>query len=151
MILVKFLQNKLRTVPPDKWQDVFIAYDNMCNVDRMRVAKQELDLPPPYNKMWMTVSKIIDSFHLKNHKRKEGHEVYNPKKLKDIHPTFNTQTCEQTFSWLGRFHRILSSMPKVHNHFFVHRLVKRRNEYNSHCYFVGKKPLLPNVKHNNSN
>jgi len=146
MILTNFLRTKLETVPPDEWDTIFIAYDNICNIERMRVAKKELPFQPPYNKMWLSVSKIIDSFHLKNHKRKECKELYNPKKLKEVHPNFNTQTCEQTFSWLGRFHRILSSMPKIHNNFFIHRMVKKRNEYNSYCYSVGKKPLLPNVK-----
>ena len=88
---------------------------------------------------------LVSIIEERNHKRPECHIIYNPQKLKDRHPAFNTQACEQTFVWLGRFHKILSSMPKVHNHFFIHRLVKRRNAYNTQCYNKGKKPLLPNV------
>ena len=146
VFLVNFLRHKLKDVPVDRWGQVFMAYDNMCNLDRMKAAKQDLPFETPYNKLWICISKIIDVFHLKNHKRPECHDKYNPKALKEIHPTYNTQACEQTFSWLGRFNRILSSMPKVHNNFFVHRLVKRRNAYNSICYNKGKKPVLPNTK-----
>ena len=89
----------------------------------MKTAKEDLPFEAPFNKLWISISKIIDVFHLKNHKRTECHSKYNPKAL-ETHPTFNTQACEQTFSWLGRFHRILTSMPKLHNNFFLHRLVK---------------------------
>ena len=119
----------------------------MCNLDRMKATKKDLPLPPPFNKMWSSVSKIIDSFHLTNHKGENCKLLYNPEKLKVVHENYNTQACEQTFSWLSRFHRILSSVPRVHNHFFLHRMVKKRNKYNSYCYSQGKKPVLPNVNH----
>ena len=144
VFLINFLQQKLENIPPEKWSEIFIAYDNICNIERMKVARKELPFPAPFNQIWMKVTKIIDVFHLKNHKRKECHQLYNPRKLKESHPSFNTQACEQTFSWLGKFHRIMSSMPKVHNNFFLHRLIKRRNSYNSYCYKHGKKPVLPN-------
>ena len=147
LFLVNFLLKRLENVPQTDWNQIFIAYDNMCNLDRMQAATEELPLPEPYNKLWHSVSKIIDVFHLRNHKRKECHVKYNPQALKEIHPHYNTEACEQTFSWLARYHKILSSLPKVHNHFFLHRLIKRRNRYNSYCYSNGKKPLLPNVKH----
>jgi hypothetical protein len=31
--------------------------------------------------------------------------------------------------YIGRFKKILNQMGKVHHHFFLHCLVKRRNEY----------------------
>lgn len=136
-------------MPQEKWKETFIAYDNMCNLDRMKTAKEDLPLPKPCHQLWQSVSKIIDSFHLRNHKKEECKVRFNPITLKEAHPNFNTQSCEQTFSWLSRFHRILSSIPKRHNHFFLHRLVKRRNKYNIYCYSSGKKPVLPNVKHYN--
>ena len=117
VFLVNVLLKKLKNIPPRDWSKIFIAYDNICNVDRMKVARQELPLPHPFSQVWQSVSKIIDSFHLRNHKRPECHQQYNPKSLKVVHPNYNTQACEQTFAWLGRFHRILSSVPKVHNHF----------------------------------
>ena len=123
-----FLKTRLKDIPPDQWNEVFIAYDNICNIERMRAARGDLPFPEPYNMLWKRISKIIDTFHLRNHKREECHKKYNPTALKD------------------KFHRILSSMPKVHNNFFLHRLIKRRNLYNEYCYKHGKKPLLPNSK-----
>ena len=134
----------------EKWKNVFIAYDNMCNLDRMKATKNNLPLPPPFDKMWSSVSKIIDSFHLKKHKGDNCKLLYNPEKLKEVHENYNTQACEQTYSWLSCFHRILSSVPRVHNHFFLHRMVKKRNKYNSYCYSQGKKTVLPNVKHSSN-
>ena len=115
--LINFLKIKLKDVPPDQWNKVFIAYDNICNIERMKAAKEDLPFPEAYNMLWKRTSKIIDTFHLRNHKREECHKKYNIAALKDIHPTYNTQACEQIFSWLVKFHRILSSMPKVHNNF----------------------------------
>ena len=146
LFLVNFLKKKLKDVPPADRSKVFIAYDNICNIERLKAAKAELPFEKPFDEIWTRTGKIIDTFHLKNHKREECHTKYNPKQLKDIHPDFNTQCCEQTNSWLGKFNRILSSMPKVHNNFFVHRLVKRRNHYNEYCYSQGKKPVLPSKK-----
>ena len=37
-------------------------------------------------------------------------------------------------------------MPKSHHHFFLHRLIKRRNDYTSYCQRVGKYPLLPSAR-----
>lgn len=73
-------------------------------------------------------------------------QVYNPKKLKEAHPEYNTMTCEQTFSWLSRFKKILTAMPKIHHHFYLHQMVKRRNKYISYCYIMGKRPVQPTVK-----
>lgn len=145
---MNYLRKRLENVPSNEWSKIFIAYDNICNVERLKAAKADLPFEKPFDRMWHQVKKIIDSFHLSNHKRVECHTKYNPKQLKDVYPDFNTQCCEQTFSWLGKFHKILSAMPKVHNHFFMHRLVKRRNFYNESCYREGRKPVLPSRKCN---
>ncbi len=42
LFLVNTLLRKLLEVPADKWSRVFVAYDNMCNLDGMTVAKKEL-------------------------------------------------------------------------------------------------------------
>uniref|UniRef100_A0A1X7SMA3 Uncharacterized protein n=1 Tax=Amphimedon queenslandica TaxID=400682 RepID=A0A1X7SMA3_AMPQE len=70
---------------------------NMCNLDRMKATKKDLPLPPPFNKMWSSVSKIIDSFHLRNHKGENCKLLYNPEKLKVVHENYNTQACEDFF------------------------------------------------------
>lgn len=35
----------------------------MCNVDKMRVAKQPLPLTEPYHRLWIDVNKVIDRLH----------------------------------------------------------------------------------------
>ena len=42
-----------------------LAYDNMCHLDGMKVAKSPLPLPQPYDKKWLTISKVS------NHKVRE--------------------------------------------------------------------------------
>jgi len=98
VFLINFLRKKLENIPPERWHEIFILYDNMCNIECMKLAKKDLPFPSPYNQMWKK-SKIIDTFHLKNHKREQCHRLYNPEQLKTTHPSSNTQACEQTFSW----------------------------------------------------
>ena len=45
--------------PPD--EKITLAYDNMCNLDRLRVAQNVLPLPPPMDSAWLNLEKIIDS------------------------------------------------------------------------------------------
>ena len=35
-----------------------IGYDNMCHLDALKVARKPLPIPPPYNEMWMSVTKV---------------------------------------------------------------------------------------------
>ena len=96
--------------------------------------------------IWKDINKIIDSLHIKNHVDKRCREVYNPQTLKEDNPTFNTMVCEQTFAWLSRYKKIVSSMPKTHHHFFLHRTIKRRNAYISLCYSKGRRLINPHIK-----
>lgn len=95
--------------------------------------------------IWNDVDKIIDTLHIRNHKDPGCKVKYTPEKLKEEHPTFNTMSCEQTFVWLSRFKKIVCAMPKHSFHFYLHRLVKRRNEYIEYCYKNKRRPLLPKV------
>ena len=130
--------------PPD--EKITLAYDNMCNLDRLRVAQSVLPLPPPMNSAWLNLEKIIDKFHFPNHIGKTCWEKYDPTTFKTNFPDFNTQAGEQTFTWAGRFKGILCSMSKVHHIFYLHRMVLRRNAYTSKCHQRGKKPILPKKK-----
>lgn len=112
----------------------------------MKAAKNDLPLPSPWDKAWSSVTKIIDSLHINNHKDKQCREQYDPSLLKRELPDANTMAAEQTFVWLSRFKKILCAMPKVHHLFYLHRMVKRRNQYTTHCYKNGKKPLLPKAR-----
>ena len=105
-----------------------LSYDMcMCHLNNLRVAKNPLPLPGDFQHLWADVQKIIDSLHIGNHKDKRCQELYNPEIFKN--PEMNTMSCEQTFAWLSRYKRILSSMPKRHHHFYLHRMVRRRNAY----------------------
>ena len=80
---------------------VTLAYDNMCNIERMNVTKMPLPLPPPMDTLWMNIGKIIDVFHFGNHVSPECKERFSPAKLKESNPNFNTQAGEQTFVWVS--------------------------------------------------
>ena len=123
---------------------VTLAYDNMCNLARLKVAQRPLPLPPPLDLSWSKVEKIIDVFHFANHVLlPECKKNFSPDKLKKENPHFNTQASEQTFVWVGRFKHILCSMNKNHHLFYLHRMVLRRNTYTTKCYRNGRKPILP--------
>ena len=121
---------------------ITLAYDNMCNLDKLRAAKNPLPLDKPMDEIWMNVEKIIDVFHFKNHRSEQCKKLYSPDTVKQNHPHWNTQCGEQTFSWLHHFEHILCAMPRVHHLFYVHRMVLRRNTYTAKCYRKGKRPVL---------
>ena len=133
----------LANIEPDKWQEIFIAYDNMCHLDGLKAARQPLPWAAPWDKVWSSVNKIIDSLHISNHKDQRCHQLYHPSQLQDLHPNDNTMAAEQTLVWLSRFKKIVCAMPKVHHLFYLHRMVRRRNAYTVHCYKKGHKPVLP--------
>ena len=132
------------------WKGIWLAYDNMCKLMKYGPAKRDLPLPEPFDKMWKTINHIIDAMHIKNHVDPTCHTDLHPDNIYEMYPDMkgsrNTQAAEQTFVWLGRFKKIMCSMPKVHHLFYLHRLVKRRNTYTAKCYRKGKKPLLPGKK-----
>ena len=144
LILLQWLLSLTKSV--GKTPPIILAYDNMCNIDRLHVAQSPLPLPSPYNGVWLGVKKIIDVFHFKNHVSPRCRELYSPAEVKESHPNFNTQAGEQTFSWVSRFSHILCAMNKTHHLFYLHRMVIRRNMYTSRCHLNGKKPLLPKCK-----
>lgn len=135
--LLSLLPSDSTSLPP-----MILAYDNMCNLDRLRLARQPLPLPPPFDRVWMNLTKVIDRFHFRNHTSTECRTKYNPGCIKELE-SLNTQTGEQTFIWAGRFKKIVCSMPKTHHLFYLHRMVLRRNAYTERCYIKNKKSLLP--------
>lgn len=58
----------VKDIEPSNWGQLYLAYDNMCHVDGMKVAKKPLPWSKPYSHMWLTINKVIDSLHIKNHK-----------------------------------------------------------------------------------
>ena len=144
MIILSWLFNIQKDINPTDWTKMFLAYDNMCHLDGMRASKNPL--PSPWDKSWISVTKIIDSLHINNHKDASCKEKYDPAILKRELPDGNTMAAEQTFVWLSRFKKIVCAMPKVHHLFYLHRMVKYRNHYTMVCYKNGKKPLLPKAR-----
>lgn len=126
--------------------NVTLAYDNMCNLAKLKVAQELLPFSPPLDRLWLDIKKIIDVFHIKNHISQDCLSKFSPVEFKQDHPTFNTQAGEQTFVWVHRFNHILCSMNKVHHLFYLHRMVLRRNRYTTKCYLTGRKPILPKAK-----
>ena len=104
LILLQWLLSLVKTLGgPSNLPAITVAYDNICNIEKMRIAWKPLPLPPPYNKLWMNVQKIIDVFHFPNHITATCREQFSPLQFKESHPNFNTQCGEQTFAWVGRY------------------------------------------------
>ena len=146
LIVIKFLQLHLAGKTVEDFRNFFLSYDNICHLDELKLFRHNLDLPAPYDKVWLEINKVIDPLHIKNHTRPKCKELYNPEKVKKQVPEANLMCAEQTFAWLGRYKRIFNSMTKTHFHFMVHCLIKGRNSYTTYCYKNKKKPLLPSAK-----
>ena len=138
----------LRDVPEQLQNSTcyFLAYDNMCNLANMKLWREPLPIKSFPNLWKDNLIKIIDSLHLHNHSRKNCHIDFNPSILKKEMPNANTMICEQTFTWLGRFKKILNSLPKHRFDFMLHRLIIHRNRYTEYCHSHNKYPLLPSMK-----
>lgn len=124
-------------------ENYILCYDNMCQFDSLKAAKEDLSLPPPFHMMWRNIRKIIDRLHLANHKHPKCKEVYNADKA--LPPGNNTMVAEQTFFWFSRFKKIANSMSQTHHLFFIHRNIKRRNTYTANCRRKGKELVLPGI------
>lgn len=73
--------------------ETILAYDNMCHLDGMNVAKQDLPFPHPLNKMWLTIVKVIDRLHIRNHKDQKCKTLHNQNGK--IPEKFNSMAAEQ--------------------------------------------------------
>lgn len=122
-------------------ESTILAYDNMCHVDGMKVCRHDLPFPSPLDKVWKCIVKVIDKLHIRNHKGRKCQTEYNPEgKVAD---GYNTMAAEQTFVWASRLKRIICAMPRIHQFFYLHRTVKRRNLYTQRCHLNNKTPVLP--------
>ena len=147
MIVINMLYAEMKDLPKEQIENMMsnyvLSYDNMCHLDNLRVAKEVLPLPAPFDTVWQRINKVIDRLHLGNHKDRRCHQKYNPD---DVLPEgSNTMASEQLFSWLSRFKKIVNSMTQTHHLFFLHRMCKRRNAYTAACRKKGQEPLLPGI------
>uniref|UniRef100_K1R507 CxC5 like cysteine cluster associated with KDZ domain-containing protein n=1 Tax=Magallana gigas TaxID=29159 RepID=K1R507_MAGGI len=147
MLIVQMMYSELKELTEDeqrrRLQDYTLCYDNICNVDALGAAKEDLPLPGPLSDMWKTVKKVIDRLHIRNHKDQKCHELYHPDD--NLPSSYNTMAGEQTFAWMSRFKKIVNSMTQTHHLFFLHRMCVRRNKYTSSCFKEGREPVLPGV------
>ena len=121
--------------------NTILAYDNMCHVDGMTVASKDLPFPSPLSRVWQCIVKVIDKLRIRNHKDVKCKTIYNPEgKVPD---GYNTMAAEQAFVWASRLKRIMCAMPRLHQFFYIHRAVQRRNFYTQRCHQSSKNPLLP--------
>ena len=146
LLAVHYLYNRLQDVEEKDWDKFMLSYDNMCNLCKMHAAKEDLPLPAPYDKMWLTVTKVIDRLHLRNHKNPNCRKIFSPEPLKERFPELNTPVAEQTFTWSAWFKKILCAMPQSHFLFYYHRMVVRRNRYTAKCHKAKCSPVLPKVR-----
>ena len=115
----------------------------------MKLWREPLPIKSLPNLWHGNLIKIIDNLHMHNHKRETCHKDFNPAILKVSLPHANTMICEETFAWLGRFKKILNTLPKHRFEFMLHRLIVKRNRYTEYCHSVKKYPHLPNMKVSN--
>ena len=119
----------------------------MCHLDSLKISKRDLPFPPPLNQAWKLLSKVIDHLHLRNHVDPKYKLLYN---AEDKLPSaYNTMACEQTFVWASRLKKVICAMPRLHQFFFLHRSVKRRNKYTELCHLRRKTPVLPKLSQAN--
>ena len=60
MGMLKYLGLKFEGKPESEFKDFYLSYDNMCNVCSLNLLKKPLPLPPPQDKLWMGINKVID-------------------------------------------------------------------------------------------
>ena len=123
--------------------NAFLFYDNMCNLERMKLWQVDKSkLTPNANlglSVFIAINKGVDALHISYHVRKECQQNY-PEVIKELRSLYlkpNTESAEQTFIWLGKFKKILSNMNKRKHLFFLYCIVIERNKYTEWCYANG--------------
>ena len=141
--LHKFLLANSEAWPVENWHKLGLFYDNMCHLCALKQARLPISwLESPFDQSFLSVTKMIDSFHLVNHKQASCHILYNPSIIEGKYPGqhFNSQSAEQVFSWLKNFGNQLYWMPKERQNFYIHILVKTHNEWLTTYHLRGKNP-----------
>ena len=60
-ILLVWLLQVVEAIPREKWSSVVLAYDNMCHLDALKVARKPLPLPKPFDEMWLAITKVTNT------------------------------------------------------------------------------------------
>ena len=75
-----------------------------------------------------SLKKAVDCFHFKNHRDERCHLTYNPWTLKKELEVdcINTPVCEQSFTWLNKYHNV-KVMNQAHFQYFFLYMVDLHN------------------------
>ena len=92
MVMQKYLGLKFEGKEESDFKDFYLSYDNMCNVCSLKLLQKPLPLPPPQDKLFSSINKIIDPLHIANHKRESCRVLYNPDIVKQAFPEGNLMT-----------------------------------------------------------
>ena len=115
----------------------------MCHLNNLNVAKSPLPLPRDLQYIWSDIRKVIDDLHLKNHRDPTCKEKYNIESI--WQPSIQILTpCpvnKRLLGWAGLRKFYMWCHAKTHFHFYLHRMVKRRNEYISYTAMRTTKDL----------
>ncbi|OQV24197.1 hypothetical protein BV898_02144 [Hypsibius exemplaris] len=123
---------KQDNIPPEEWHKQVIVFDNMCNLERTKTAQAPLPLPSSYDQLWRKPLKVLDVFHLQNHKQKECQTTYDPDHIKRLYPDlkkWNTQSAEQTNAFFRQFRSVLNRISLKRHLFYLDCLATHRNAY----------------------
>jgi len=58
MFTIYWLYEILSQRPMEEWSNIILAYDNMCQLDGLKVARNPLPIDPPYDQMWLKIKKV---------------------------------------------------------------------------------------------
>ena len=67
LAMLDWLYSAIKAVQSAEWRGIWLAYDNMCQIVKLRVAQNDLPLPTPFNGMFKSINKIVYALHIRNH------------------------------------------------------------------------------------
>eukprot|EP00732_Lithocolla_globosa_P003390 Lithocolla_globosa_v1_NODE_2703_length_1899_cov_64.991866.p1 type:complete len:184 gc:universal NODE_2703_length_1899_cov_64.991866:987-436(-) len=105
----------------------YLLYDDGCHLFHFRERRK--DRNESLCKLFNDVIIAIDRLHFKNHVDTWCKKHMNPNKYPDLDGV-NTQTSEQTFSWLKKFKGSVNYMNESHFLLFILRMCHLRNKRN---------------------
>ena len=63
MIILKYLSIKFEGKGESEMENFCLSYDNICNVDSLKLLQKPLPMAPPNDKLWISIKKVIDPLH----------------------------------------------------------------------------------------
>ena len=92
-----------KDIPRQLQNQVWISYDNMCNVVKMRAAQRSLR--PSFGKfsdVWKETNKMIDGLHISNHKDAFCKEQLGPDRFDRMYLDLKETAWQQNGFSLGQ-------------------------------------------------